>query len=350
MSGHDNSRVMKPLSLFWGLWIEQWRLKLRILLVWVFLSLVRKIFLSRRQKAALRLSGQGKTAVITGAASGVGRHVVSILARAHWRVYCVDINEPALAALDEELGHHFDIHTAAVDITDGDALISFKEGLVQDLADSGYQGIDVLVNGAGIVLPSPSLGGTWEQINLQAQVNLLAPIRLCHLLVEQLVTGPRPGVIINVASLAGRTAWPWQGIYSSTKAGLIGFSDALRRETRASGLPLRIHTICPGPIDTPLVLQSINSEQTWVKQHPDNLFTRGMEGSAKRHADATKSITTSNRLFYLSPESVAQKIVATANDNKAPEDCVMNAPFFVPLYFLLTQLPTVIADKIFTFM
>jgi short-subunit dehydrogenase len=109
--------------------------------------------------------------------------------------------------------------------------------------------IDVLINNAGIGHDKLLLRTKPERIRAEVQVNLVAAIE-CSLAVLPVMIRQKSGHIINVASLAGLVGLPGSTVYSATKFGLIGFSDALRRELQGSGI--HVSAYCPGFTPTEL--------------------------------------------------------------------------------------------------
>ena len=116
--------------------------------------------------------------------------------------------------------------------------------------------VDVLINCAAWERISPFLQSTAEDWDRQLAINLRAPIQLCHLFLPGMVDRGW-GRIINISSDAGRVGSSGESVYSACKAGLLGFSKTLARETARYGVT--VNAVCPGPTDTPL-LQGIKDK------------------------------------------------------------------------------------------
>ncbi|GBG34199.1 3-hydroxybutyrate dehydrogenase type 2 [Hondaea fermentalgiana] len=324
------------------------RAVVRALLAWAFLVLARKAFRVLRAKRALQVSGKGKTAVVTGGASGVGRSTVELLARQGWRVYCVDINEANLATVDRDLREQagLDVRTARTNVTSLESCEALRDRVTEELkSDADRPGLDLLINCAAVAFVGPVLSCPWTQIETQMQVNLMGPIRMCTAFKDALLASAHSSAIVNVGSISGCTAWPWQCAYSSTKAGLLGFAETLRREIVASGRRLRVHTINPGPIDTPLVAAQSEAGKLWLSENANDTFADAMAATDARH-DGAMSIK--NRWVFLGPDDVAKALVAVANDPLSPSVSTVVAPLFWPIYSLLLTLPESWGDALMT--
>src|SRR6202167_1460277 len=182
-----------------------------------------------------------KTAVVTGAAQGVGFATAALLARSAYEVTLVDIHPPdgAFAGLARESAQFRGIC--------GDVS---SEAFAQALAErirSDYGAVDVLVNNAGISLICPAEHTTVAQWRRVMDVNLLGPFLLCKYLGAQMLAR-RSGSIVNVASVAGLAGVSERCAYNVSKHGLIGLTRTLAAEWRGRGV--RVNAVCPGWIKT----------------------------------------------------------------------------------------------------
>lgn len=166
----------------------------------------------------------GARILLTGATGGIGRELAAQLTRHGAKLVLVGRNREALAALCAETG-------AQALSFDFDRDETYEE-LVAD-AVQRLGGIDVLINNAG----KSSFGAFDTQDSARVQrmlrVNLLAPVLLTQAVLPHLREGAR---IVNVGSVFGAIAFPYHAVYSATKFGLRGFSEALRRETEERGI------------------------------------------------------------------------------------------------------------------
>jgi 2-hydroxycyclohexanecarboxyl-CoA dehydrogenase len=186
---------------------------------------------------------EGKVAFVTGAASGIGRATAVRLGEEGARVAAADLNADGAAATASAIGP--DAVGLGLDITD----LSSVQAAVAE-AERLLGPIEILVNCAGWDRVEPFLDSseeTWDRI---IDVNLKGVIRCTRSVLDGMISR-RSGRIVNVSSDAGRVGSSGEVVYSGAKAGIIGFSKGVARETARHGL--RVNVVCPGPTDTPLM-------------------------------------------------------------------------------------------------
>jgi NADP-dependent 3-hydroxy acid dehydrogenase YdfG len=184
-------------------------------------------------------NSQGRVAVVTGASSGIGEATARALAADGYRVALLARRLDRITALAEDLGNGSIAIQA--DVTDRDSIVAAAERVRQELG-----GAEVLVNNAGIMLLGPFDSNQRDDYRQMLEVNLLGAITTTEVFLDQLKTG---GDIVNISSVAGRTARAGNGVYAATKWGLNGWSESLRREL----LPdVRVTLIEPGAVATEL--------------------------------------------------------------------------------------------------
>jgi NADP-dependent 3-hydroxy acid dehydrogenase YdfG len=184
--------------------------------------------------------GQGRVAVVTGASSGIGAATARALAADGYRVALLARRVDRITALAKELGNG--AIAIEADVTDRDSLLAAADRVQQELG-----GADVLVNNAGVMLLGPFSSDQRADYRRMVEVNLLGAITTTEVFLDQLKNGG--GDIVNISSVAGRTARPTNGVYTATKWGLNGWSESLRQEL----LPdVRVTVIEPGAVATEL--------------------------------------------------------------------------------------------------
>jgi len=283
-----------------------------------------------------RIKMLGRRAVVTGAASGVGREVVKLLAEKGWRVWACDMNVSGL----EELSQFPNVTRCQMDVSSADSC----KKVIQDVSNDGGS-LDGLVNVAGIVQQLPACGVDDERLRKIFEVNAFGPMRLCRELVPVMVRSPRGGWIVNVTSIGGKVAWLWTGGYSPTKGALNLFSDLVRRESLACKLPIRVTVIAPGPIYTPMIHNFVDNLKAYPKNNPKDLFSVGMAAEAdfqdmlvkRGYGPAQVSVT---------PLQVAERIVNALELESPPAyEFVARLPFKLMTWAVML-LPTYWGDRI----
>ena len=164
----------------------------------------------------------GKTAVLTGASGGIGAAMAQALSEAGVRLLLVGRRAPVLQALASRLGAPHQALVADVATAEGRAA-------VQQACAELPQGLDILINNAGISEFGAFDAQPASLIEAQITTNLLAPMLLAQALLPALRRAPR-GLIVNVGSALGSIGYPGYAAYGASKFGLRGFSEALRRE------------------------------------------------------------------------------------------------------------------------
>ncbi len=186
---------------------------------------------------------EGRTAIVTGASSGIGRETVREFARRGANVVLAARNRERLDELAAELspspGRTLVVPT---DVTDRLAVAALVRRTVEE-----FGALDILVNNAGVGLFAPIVGGSLDNMHHLFNVNFWGAIHCVQDAVPYM-KAQRRGHIVNVSSVAGRVAPPYMGIYSATKFALTALSDALRVELAGSGVS--VSTVFPGLTET----------------------------------------------------------------------------------------------------
>lgn len=196
---------------------------------------------------------EGKTAIITGGASGLGEAAARLLAERGARVVLLDLNEERGIALAEELGNNAVF--IKTDITHPQA--------VQTAIDSTWEQfkrIDIVINCAGIA-PGMKIAGkkgphTLEMFRKTMEVNVIGPFNVMRLAADKMLQNELNdeegrGVIINTASIAAFDGQTGQTAYAASKAALVGMTLPVARDLSGDGI--RICTIAPGLFKTPMM-------------------------------------------------------------------------------------------------
>ena len=214
---------------------------------------------------------KNKTALITGASSGIGAACAKALANNGAKVVLTGRNQTRLEQLSEEIGGRYMV----ADISQNHEVIK--------LFDEIGESIDILVNNAGIAPKASIIEGKIESFEDLLRVNVLAVVHCCQLAIKKFdpSTG---GQIINISSMSGHRVPPSGGFYAATKFAVRAVTEALRYELKIQKNKTRVSMISPGFVDTPLL---------------DNYF----KGSEEKLSELRE------RLEMLKPEDVANSLI-----------------------------------------
>ncbi|HEX3317827.1 MAG TPA: SDR family NAD(P)-dependent oxidoreductase [Solirubrobacteraceae bacterium] len=241
----------------------------------------------------------GRTAVVTGAASGIGRAIALLAAERGAGLALCDIDEAGLAAVAGEvrrLGR--DVLTEPVDVADRDQMRAFA-AKVHD----GPGPADLLVNNAGVGLVAGFLETTLEDWDWIVGTNLLGVVHGCHFFVPQMVERGS-GHVVNLSSLAGYHANPALAAYSATKFAVLGLSEALHDELVGTGVG--VTAVCPGIVNTPITRNARArgaADDPAVRERYVRLYQRRGYGPDKVARNVLKAVARDRTVAPVSPES-----------------------------------------------
>jgi NAD(P)-dependent dehydrogenase (short-subunit alcohol dehydrogenase family) len=188
-----------------------------------------------------------RAALITGGSSGIGLAIARALGEDGYGVTISARRPEKLEAAAEDLrAAGLDIHSVAANMVDEEAV----EGLVRAHKER-HGRLDVMVNNAGVGIGEAMHELTTKYVDMQLGVNLRAVIigtREALPLLREAGAEHAKALIVNTASIAGKSGQPWLSVYSATKAAVIAFSEATQKEVASDGI--QVTALCPGFVDT----------------------------------------------------------------------------------------------------
>ena len=249
----------------------------------------------------------GKVAVVTGGASGIGRAVATRFAEAGMRVVLADIQEDALDRTASELaaaGHQ--VIGVRTDVSVGESVEALAATVMAE-----FGAVHVLHNNAGVGVGGYLWTHTQRDWEWVLGVNLWGVIHGVRVFVPLMISQGEPAHIVNTASMAGLISVPGLGAYNVSKHGVVTLSETLERDLRIAGVPIGVSVLCPGLVMTNIFESHRNrpGDISDEGQDPGLLgLTAAADGPAR--ADALESFGT-----MLTPEQVATAVLEGVVDD-----------------------------------
>jgi NAD(P)-dependent dehydrogenase (short-subunit alcohol dehydrogenase family) len=244
---------------------------------------------------------QGTSAIVTGGASGLGEATARLLAERGVHVVVADLQEDKGVALAKEIGGLF----VQTDVTNAEHVIAAVDAALE------MASLRSLVNCAGVGWPGRTIGRDGEyasahdfdQYKRVIEINLVGTFNCIRLAATKMslnepdADGSR-GAIVNTASVAAEDGQIGQAAYSSSKGGIVGMTLPVARDLAVVGI--RVNTILPGLIDTPIYGEGEGAEAFKSKLAQDVLFPRRL-GRADEFASMALELLTNS---YMNAESI----------------------------------------------
>jgi NAD(P)-dependent dehydrogenase (short-subunit alcohol dehydrogenase family) len=214
---------------------------------------------------------KGKVAVVTGAASGIGREIAYYCAKEDMKIVLADVEEEALASVEKDM------------VTDGVNALAMRVDVskpdeVENLAKKSYDhfgATHLLFNNAGV----GAHGLIWEATLSDWQwilgVNLWGVIHGIRFFVPRMIEQDTEGYIVNTASVAGLLTPPLQGAYNVSKHGVVALSETLNHELTMRQTKLKVSVLCPGFVNTEVLYcdrnrpEDLKNDPAEIKAHPE---------------------------------------------------------------------------------
>ncbi|MBI2760095.1 MAG: SDR family NAD(P)-dependent oxidoreductase [Chloroflexi bacterium] len=259
---------------------------------------------------------EGKVAVVTGAASGMGKAFADRFARAGMKVVLADVEDKALQATVQEFTQReYDVLGVRTDVSSVESV----EDLARKALDA-YGKVHILVNNAGVAADSEVahlMGGPrlrlWEQSLKDWQwtfdVNLWGVVYGIRTFLPGMIAHGEEGHILNTSSIAGLTSGPALPIYGATKHAVVRISEALHHQLAEIQSPLKVSVLCPGGVNTRIALATRNRPDAYLDNPAERPASEELEKREHNWADLTGA-------RGLAPEAVADRVLKAIEDEQ----------------------------------
>lgn len=219
-----------------------------------------------------------KTALVTGAASGMGRMVAQRLAAAGYTVAALDLNADGLA---ETAQRSPNMHTYTCDVSDADQVFGVVEKVRSELGT-----LDHVVHAAGMChVHASALDHDVAQIRKMMDVNYFGTVNMCQAIIPAMKQAGT-GTIVLFASVAGWLPSPGMAGYSASKFAVVGFVESLSYELQGSGV--RLLAVCPPMVETPF-LEKVRAENASVLGGAGGMTPEGVVDALEKALAKPKS-------------------------------------------------------------
>ncbi len=241
-----------------------------------------------------------KTAVVTGAGSGIGKETALAFARRGANLAICDVNDAGLAHTAEQArGLGREVLARRVDVAKRHEMREFAAAVHARVA-----AVDILMNNAGVGLGAGFLDTSLDDWDWITGINLMGVVHGCHFFLPPMVAAKRGGHVINVASAAAFTATEALSAYSTTKFAVLGLSEALRDELAPHGIG--VTAVCPGIINTSITgtarMRGPNANDA-VRQRVIEVYQRRNYGPERVAINILKSVQRNRAVAPVSPEA-----------------------------------------------
>lgn len=207
---------------------------------------------------------KNKVAVITGAASGIGKGIAEYCAKQGMKVVLSDVEEKALSAAESEIkAMGADILAIATDVSNLDDVKFLAERSVE-----AFGKVDLLFNNAGVATGSSLWESTINDCKWVIGVNLWGVIHCIHEFVPIMLRQGTPCHIVNTSSIAGLTTYHPSALYQLTKHGIVALSEQLHHDLEIRGTNIKVSVICPGVVSTNIMDAERNRPEVYLNDPP----------------------------------------------------------------------------------
>jgi meso-butanediol dehydrogenase/(S,S)-butanediol dehydrogenase/diacetyl reductase len=206
---------------------------------------------------------KGKTAIVTGGATGIGRAIATALAAHGVRVAIADLNTDAARKTASALGSQ--AQGFAIDVSQR---LEVEKAFAT--IESAFGGYDILIANAGVSTMNRAIDITDEEWDFNFAVNIKGVFLTNQAAVRYFLTREKKGVIVNTASLAAKVGAPLLAHYSASKFAVLGWTQALAREVASDGI--RVNAVCPGFVKTSMQEREVAWEAKLRNLSPEQVI------------------------------------------------------------------------------
>ena len=265
---------------------------------------------------------KGRTAVITGAASGIGLELARTFGAAGMNLVLADIEQPALADAESSLTEAgYEVLSEVVDVRKLEDLQRLEAAARQRFGE-----VHVLCNNAGVAGGGPvAEPGDLEAWRWTIDINLWGVIYGCKVFLPAMIEHGEPCHVVNTASMAGLQSAPMMGAYNISKYGVVALSETLTREMQQAQTSVGVSVLCPAFVSTGIADSHRNMPADVAATLPDSgLENEGMRAvmqelvrqgiSTELVADAVIDAVKNDRFWILTHEETKPGILMKADD------------------------------------
>ena len=212
-----------------------------------------------------------KVAVITGAASGIGRGLAEYCARQEMKIVLADVEEKALSFAESEIrSDGTDAIAVVCDVTKNDDVKSLAQKTIEAFGE-----VDLLFNNAGVAAGSSLWESSINDCKWVIGVNLWGVIHCIHEFVPIMLRQGTPCHIVNTSSMAGLATYHPSALYQLTKHGIVALSEQLYHDLEIRGADIKVSVLCPGVVNTNIMDAERNRPEIYLNdlfsdnRHPE---------------------------------------------------------------------------------
>jgi len=274
----------------------------------------------------------GKVAVVTGAASGIGRELAVACARRGMKLVLADVDVDGLSATKDLMPSDIAVRTTHCDVSSFEAVQSLA-----DLAFGEFGSVHLVFNNAGVAALGPVWSATADDWKWVLGVNLLGVAHGIQSFVPRMIAAGEDGHIVNTSSAAGLTAVAGSGVYCASKHAVVALSECLLKDLEIAGSKLRVNVLCPSLVKTAIADSNRHRPAHLASTNPngapfDQRVRAGMDASDVSAADVarlTMQAICADEFYILPHPGVRPRVEERLHDiigdrrHRKPDDLVM---------------------------